>query len=90
MLPTKAALAEQGRTPGGGGPDPDRTNGSRGGTPSGGREDQAIVGSTAVKGRTGRVETVTEVDWGRLLDGSRVLELLYRLEVMSLDHGFGG
>lgn len=33
--------------------------------------------------RSGRGRGVTEVEWATLLDGSRVLELLYRLEVCT-------
>lgn len=47
------------------------------GTPLG----AAAVGleDVQIDARSGR--TVTEVEWATLLDGSRVLELLYRLEV---------
>lgn len=37
------------------------------------------AGTTQMDLRSG--DGVTEVDWAALLDGSRVLELLYRLEV---------
>lgn len=41
----------------------------------------AAVGLEDVKIDTRSGRTVTEVEWATLLDGSRVLELLYRLEV---------
>lgn len=62
-----------------------RGSGSVGGVPvgkggSGGGDLKGVPGDAAVEaGAVGRVGA--EVDWGSLLDGSRVLELLYRLEV---------
>ncbi len=55
------------------------------GTPSG----PAAVGLEDVKIDTRSGRTVTEVEWATLLDGSRVLELLYRLEVGCSRLDFG-
>lgn len=59
----------------------DHHGGDRGGSKGGGGAgDRRRGGGATVTGGAG--EVVGEVDWRRLLNGSRVLELLYRLEVM--------